>query len=158
MTDARARIHAMFPLDETATTELDARLNDFGADIIRKGVNGASIIHHACRRSPASCTGCQVRADILDVWSSVADVIAEKATAQAATATPFFQPGHTYTHGDYRFSCEHLATHPTSGHRSAWGWFGKNDAWRHHSFSERQFQAREWTDITNTTTRKDGRS
>jgi len=82
----------------------------------------------------------------------------EKVTAQAATATAdFFQPGRTYAHGDYRFSCEHLATHPTSGHRSAWGWFGKNGAWRHHSFSERQFQAREWTDTTDTTTRKDVR-
>ena len=88
MTAARARIHAMFTLDEQAETELDRRLNDFGADTIRKGVNAASIIHHACRRSPASCIGCQVRADILDALSSVADVIEEKATTPAATATP----------------------------------------------------------------------
>jgi hypothetical protein len=75
--------------------------------------------------------------------------VREKAAAETVPVAPdFFQPGHTYTHGAYRFSCEYLAIHPTSGRRSAWGWFGKNGAWRHNSFSERQFQAREWTDIT----------
>jgi hypothetical protein len=85
-----------------------------------------------------------------EFWPVKGSVFAETYD-ECPPAGEFFEPGHTYTHGDYRFSCEHLATHPTSGHRSAWGWFGKNDAWRHHSFSERQFQAREWTDITDTT-------
>jgi hypothetical protein len=130
--NARARIHAMFPLGEAATAELDLRLNAFGADIVRKGVNAASIIHHACRRSPASCTGCQVRADILDVWSSVADVVEEKATAEAAPATPdFFQSGHGYTHRDGSdFKCVAVTTHPQTGERLAMGW--RVDSWALH--------------------------
>lgn len=62
--------------------------------------------------------------------------------------TTFFQPGHTYGHSVYRFMCEYIAIHPVTGRRQAWGWFGKNDAWRHHSLGERQFQIREWTDVT----------
>lgn len=61
----------------------------------------------------------------------------------------FFEPGRTYAHGEYRFTCEHLATHPTSGRISAWGWFGKQGAgWRHAAFSERQFAVRAWTEVT----------
>ncbi|MFJ6566544.1 hypothetical protein ACIQNU_03935 [Streptomyces sp. NPDC091292] len=60
----------------------------------------------------------------------------------------FFEAGRTYAHGDYRFACEYLTTHPTSGRISAWGWFGKNDTWRHASFGARQYEVREWVDVT----------
>ena len=75
----------------------------------------------------------------------------EKASAAAPEVTPFFQPQHTYAHGGYRFRCEYLVTHPTSGRTFAWGWFGKQGAgWRHASFSDRQYAARTWTDVTTT--------
>lgn len=146
MTDARAAVHATFPLDETATAELDARLDALTAEVRR--TDAAHLLdqrHHHIERA-IFCDGIKHAARLLEERASGN---AEKATATAATATPeFFQPGRTYAHGVYRFSCEYLATHPTSGHRSAWGWFGKNGGWRHHSFSERQFQAREWIDVT----------
>lgn len=91
------------------------------------------------------------------------EVLTDRVTEAVAPLVPgaelptavvdFFQPGRTYAHGDYRFICEYLVTHPASGRRSAWGWFGKNGGWRHHSFSERQFQVREWTDVTEAGTR-----
>lgn len=60
----------------------------------------------------------------------------------------FFEAGRTYAHGEYRFACEYLTTHPTSGRISAWGWFGKRGGWRHASFSRRQFEVRTWIDVT----------
>lgn len=142
---ARAAIHAMFPLDEAATTELDARLDAHHTEALTEG---ARLIEDAAcdadwNKPAGYCTGLRAGAELLLAKS------VEKAGAPEATATPeFFQPGRTYAHDAYRFSCEYLVTHPTSGRRSAWGWFGKNGGWRHHSFSERQFQAREWTDVT----------
>lgn len=92
------------------------------------------------------CDGIAHAAGLLEQW---ADERPEVATATTATATPtFFQPGHVYAHSVYRFRCQHLAAHPVTGLTSAWGWFGKDDIWRHHSFGERQFQTREWTDVT----------
>jgi hypothetical protein len=61
----------------------------------------------------------------------------------------FFEAGRTYAHGEYRFACEYLTTHPTSGRISAWGWFGKKGGWRHAAFSARQYEVRAWTDVTN---------
>lgn len=60
----------------------------------------------------------------------------------------FFEAGRTYAHGDYRFACEYLTAHPTSRRISAWGWFGKNGGWRHAAFSARQYEVRDWTDVT----------
>jgi hypothetical protein len=61
----------------------------------------------------------------------------------------FFEAGRTYAHGEYRFACEYLTTHPTSGRISAWGWFGKSGTgWRHAAFSARQYEVRTWTDVT----------
>lgn len=150
--NARAAIHAMFPLDEAATTELDQRLNDFGADIIRKGVNAASIIHHACRRSPASCTGCQVRADILDAWSAIADVVEEKATAEEATVTPFFQRGHTYArehHGrTIEFHVRFVDTAPDCDFPTAFGFRKDPEIDVMLPMDADDFHGCGWTDIT----------
>ncbi|MET8081836.1 hypothetical protein [Streptomyces sp. NPDC005303] len=75
------------------------------------------------------------------------DVLAETYEA-APDASGFFRPGRTYAHDVYRFRCEFVATHPVNGHRYAWGWFGREGrGWRHYTFSEWQFQAREWTDV-----------
>lgn len=76
---ARARIHAMFTLDEHAETELNTRLNALTAEVIAGAVGSAEVIHQQCHRDRTVCAGCQVRADILDVLRSMADVIAPKA-------------------------------------------------------------------------------
>lgn len=39
MTDARSRIHAMFPLDEAATAELDRRLEAHYAAVLREAAD-----------------------------------------------------------------------------------------------------------------------
>lgn len=85
----------------------------------------------------------QAAAEFVDRhFPEVAALLADRDSA------PFFEPGRTYAFGEYRFSCEYLATHPVYGHTAAWGWFGKNGAWRHMSFSRRQFESRAWTDAT----------
>ena len=94
------------------------------------------------------------RADAAERLRRTADGIEEKASAAPAApeVTPFFQPHRVYAHATYRFRCEYLVTHPTSGRTFAWGWFGKQGAgWRHASFSDRQYAARTWTDVTDTT-------
>jgi len=89
----------------------------------------------------------------------------EKATAAAATATPdFFQPGHTYSDGTgytapeitTYFRVEHVTRHPDRGHLRAIGWVrnGAPGAGWHGDFrDEDEFDG--WTDVTDTTTRKD---
>jgi hypothetical protein len=82
----------------------------------------------------------------------------EKATAEAATATPdFFQPGRTYTDGNgYRapelvsyFRVEHVTRHPDRGHLRAIGWIrsGAPDSGWHGDFrDEGEFEG--WTAVT----------
>jgi len=80
-----------------------------------------------------------------------------KSTATSGDATPFFQPGHTYTDGDgYRapelttlFRVEHVTRHPDRGHLRAIGWSrtGEPDAKWHGDFrDEGEFDG--WTDVT----------
>jgi hypothetical protein len=45
------------------------------AKVLHGAVEAAEVIHQRCHRDPGVCAGCQVRADILDVLRSVADVI-----------------------------------------------------------------------------------
>jgi hypothetical protein len=56
----------------------------------------------------------------------------EKATADAATATPdFFEPGHSYTHRNGSdFRCVTVTAHPQTGERLAMGWHV--DSWGLH--------------------------
>lgn len=117
------------------------------------GICGEPVVRFACEQTG----GGWMHQDAGDDPAAGADHAAvpvtapEKASATAPTATPFFQPQHTYAHGGYRFRCEYLVTHPTSGRTFAWGWFGKQGAgWRHASFSDRQYAARTWTDVTTT--------
>ncbi|MDX2696035.1 hypothetical protein [Streptomyces ipomoeae] len=74
------------------------------------------------------CNTCAFRARI-------AAEAGEKATTVAATATPFFQPGRTYTRTTHRgarrrFTCEHLTTDPQTEQREAWGWLHRTDGTR----------------------------
>lgn len=75
----------------------------------------------------------------------------EKATAEAATATPdFFQPGHTYTrehHGDtIRFLVEHVSTSPDGRTRVAHGW--RNRSWEPGWEPSDSDDFTLWTDVT----------
>lgn len=67
----------------------------------------------------------------------------EKATAPAATATPFFQPGHTYTrdhHGETaEFDVRSLDTHPDHGGPVAFGWYRKRPRTAWHPYSSDDF-------------------
>jgi hypothetical protein len=84
-----------------------------------------------------------------DEWVAAKDT--EAAGAPTDPSSPeFFRPGHTYEFGEHRFQCVHLVAHPAHGGVVAWGWFGRvgTGAWRHASFSRRQFAARAWDDVT----------
>jgi hypothetical protein len=85
MTDARARIHAMFPLDEAATTELDQRLDALVVEaLVKAGVQYVDC--PACGAAQpvgGECGNCAFKA-------RMAAELAERglATAEAASATP----------------------------------------------------------------------
>lgn len=89
MTDARARIHAMFPLDETATAELDARLDALTAEVRR--TDAAYLLgqryHHINRA--IFCDGIKHAARLLEKRAGEA---AKEATA-AATVAPDAEAG-----------------------------------------------------------------
>ena len=73
----------------------------------------------------------------------------EKATAAAATATPFFQPGHTYTRehhgGVIRFLVRHVSWAPDHSYRVAHGWRLDDDGdWEPTDSDDMDG----WTDIT----------
>lgn len=64
---ARARIHAMFPLDEAATTELDARLNAHHTEALTEG---ARLIEDAAcdadwNKPAGYCRGLRAGAELL---------------------------------------------------------------------------------------------
>jgi hypothetical protein len=59
--------------------KFNAHRAEVTAEALHSAADSASVIHQNCHRNPEVCIGCQVRADILDVLRSVADVIAPKA-------------------------------------------------------------------------------
>jgi hypothetical protein len=147
---ARARIHAMFHLNADAETELDQRLDEHRVEVLAEAelLPKAHVVAWLVKKSREEKSW-----DAAVLASQVARGAVRPNNLRMLPDPGFFEPDRTYAHGAYRFRCEYLATHPTSGRTSAWGWFGKQDAgWRHHAFSERQFQVRKWTDITDTTT------
>lgn len=76
----------------------------------------------------------------------------EKATAAAAPATPFFQPGRTYTrrnHGETaEFQVQYIGTDPEFGDRQAFGWYRKRPrtSWHPYSQNEVEYTAAGWTE------------
>lgn len=147
---ARARIHAMVNLDETAEEELNARLDAYRAEVLAEVA--AWLTKKAREYRATGRKQHALQADTVDTLASKISRGAVRPDNLRMLPPDFFEPGHTYAYGAYRFDCRHIVTHPTHGHRSAWGWFGKNGAWRHQDFSEQQYQVRDWTDITDTTT------
>jgi hypothetical protein len=142
MSDARARIHAMFPLDEAATAELDKRLDALIAEVRR--TDAAHLLdqrHHHLHRA-IFCDGIKFAARLLQ---RRADENTEKATAPAATATPdFYQVGHTYTEPDgatdWRFRVDHITTHPEDGERTAIGWRHFRSEWDVYAYGDDDFE------------------
>lgn len=92
MTDARARIHAMFPLDEAATAELDLRLDALVVEALVK----AGVQHVDCpacgaaRPVAGECGNCAFKAWVAAEQAARGMVAppAEKATAEAAPDAP----------------------------------------------------------------------
>lgn len=164
MSAARARVHAMFTLDETAEQELDARLDEHRAEV-RTEVwrEAAAEAESAVTLYPEDRHWGQAVAGALeglvDRFRRKAGEQAsrtEEATAAAATATPdFFQVGHTYTDSNgYQapelvtcFLVEHITRHPDRGHLRAIGWLrngAPGEGW-HGGFRDEDEYAG-WTD------------
>lgn len=137
---------------------MNARARIHATEVIHKAAGSVAEIHNQCHRQV--CAGCEVRRDILDVLRSVADVIGEKATPAGATATPFFQPEHTYRsrHDGYTapelintFRVEHVTRHPDRGHLRAIGWIRTGEpgtGWHGDFRDESEYDVDGWTDIT----------
>lgn len=109
--------------------------------------NAALIEDAACdadwEKSPDYCTGLRAGAELLLANTG------EKATAAAATATPFFQPGHTYSrqhHGNtIRFLVRHVSWAPDHSYRVAFGWRVDEDGdWEPTDSDDMDG----WTDVT----------
>ena len=135
---ARARIHAMFPLDETATAELDQRLDAHRVEVLDEGIT-------ALRK----WTGMDLAIGVL---LSVRD---DRDTADEAA--DFFRPGHTYTENEPftapeirpHFHCVAVAIHPTTGNRRAFGFEQRttNAPWASASLRDEEW-ADGWVDVT----------
>jgi hypothetical protein len=174
MTDARARIHAMFPLDRASERELDIRLDAYRAEVLvtdGQAYDGEL----AMLRGLVRTLRVVVRPDDPDVAEvqrlliehardETAARAEEKATASAATATPdFFQAGHTYRRDEdgtlthpfvWVFEVRSIETHP-DGTRYAFGFLtskGGGNSLVPHSEWEKSWPdgwaSSGWTDIT----------
>lgn len=151
--------------DETnARALLDAHRAEVTVKALNDAANALSHIHKACTKGRERCAGCQVRTDILDVLRSLADVLGEKATATAPTATPtFFEAGHTYAAtyitGIFHFQCHLITRLPDTGATIALGYHRRADptaVWVPADRDTASWESGNWTDIgALTTTRKD---
>jgi hypothetical protein len=152
MTDARAAIHAMFPLDEVATAELDLRLDALDAESLR------GFIHHL-----EYSAGDSAAEKLLEDAPALAALLAgEKATAPAATAAlDFYQVGHTYTEPDgitdWKFRVDSITTHPEDGERTAIGWRRFRGEWDVYAYGEDDFEIHQHVGYIDTTEAGDRR-
>lgn len=145
---ARARVHAMFRLDEQATTELDRRLNGLVAEVL---TDAADDLHHevVANRGRDLYGGGLHHAETR--LRDRAEQLGEEATAAAATATPgFYQVGHTYTEPDgltdWKFRVDHVTTHPDDGERTALGWRHFRGEWEPYAYGEDDFEIHQIAD------------
>ena len=135
---ARARIHAMFPLDASGEHELNARLDAHRVEVLDEGI-----------------TALRKWADMdvaIGVLLSVRD---DRDTADEAV--DFFRPGRTYTEdAPFRapedrpnFQCIAVAVHPTTGGRRALGFeqAGAGRPWKSSSLRDEEW-ADGWVDVT----------
>jgi hypothetical protein len=144
MTDARAAIHAMFPLDEAATAELDLRLDA----LVVEALLAAGVQYVDCQVCGAAqsvgdpCGNCAFKA-------RMAAELAARGLTAPADAAPFFQVGHTYTrehHGrTIEFRVDYISTPPGSSWRVARGWRLSEDGdWEPTDSDDMDG----WTDVT----------
>lgn len=68
--------------EDTARALLGTHRTEVYVEALHHAAKAAAVIHQNCHRNPDVCAGCQVRADILDVLTSVADVIAPKTAGE----------------------------------------------------------------------------
>jgi hypothetical protein len=139
---ARARIHAMFRLDEAATAELDLRLDALVVEaLLAAGVQYVDcLVCGAAQPVDGECGTCTFKARMAAELAARGMV-----AAPAETATPdFFQVGHTYTepHGitDWLFRVDHITTHPEDGERTAIGWRRFRGEWEVYAYGEDDFE------------------
>jgi hypothetical protein len=89
------------------------------------------------------------------------NALGEKATAPAATATPFFQPGHTYADSkpqyDWKFRCDTVTTHPADGTRAALGWRHFRGEWEPYAYGEDDWEIHQLVDHIDVTEGGDAR-
>ncbi len=160
------RAEVLAEVDQLLVAE---RMKPRYGDIFRGGVEHArkAVVQMADGPEPAlpQCVNCrstdgpwaptgrryQSGAQVLEC----VDGCAEKATAPAATATPFFEPGRTYAEAgdttDWRFRCDSITTHPEDGERTALGWRHFRGEWEPYAYGEDDFEIHQIADDIHTT-------
>ena len=151
---ARARVHAMFNLDEHAEQELNTRLDDVRtealaeADLLPKSDVVTWLTKKAREETP--------------VWLLASKVARGAVRPDNLRMLPadFFEPGHTYTEdAPFRapedrpnFQCVAVAIHPATGNRRAFGFeqSGAGRPWSSCSMRDEAW-ADGWTNVTDTT-------
>lgn len=109
-------------------------------DATQARIEAAEVEEHGSLDAEAEAIGASVRCMAGLLRARANPAIKEKATAAAATATPFFQPGRSYLVDGHEFRCTHLDAHPVKGEPEAQGWFHRgDDRWQH-----RRFYDTEW--------------
>lgn len=140
MTDARAAVHAMFPLDTAAEAELDVRLDALIVEaLVKAGVQYVDCpVCGAAQPVDGACGTCAFKARM-----------AAELAARGLTVPEFFQVGHTYTrehHGrTIAFRVDHIGTPPDSSYRVAKGWRLNEDGDWEPTDSD---DLTGWTDVT----------
>ena len=144
---ARARVHAMFPLDEMAEQELDARLDALVAET--RNEDAALLQERAARYPSRRIFAAGLRHGAL----MIAKLAMGKTSPSPAAAPVFFQVGHTYSDDQYgwKFRVDHITTHPEDGERTALGWRFFNGEWDAIAYDEGDWEIHQLAAITDVT-------
>lgn len=155
---ARAAIHAMFPLDETAEQELNARLDALVDETLTGDGQDYPGELDMLRGLIATVSAVAEHGDLPDVRRLLAEYAADDKAARAELTNPdFFKPGHTYCKGQdgykapeqtWTFHCVAVSEHPREGAgRRAFGFMRQGlGQWESAGVREGEFQ-RGWVDI-----------
>lgn len=147
--NARARIHAMFPLDEAAEAELDKRLDEHRTDVLAEVtawlVKKAREFHARSRkREREQGDTCVILA------SKIARGAVRPDNVRMLPDAGFFEPGRTYSTGSQAFRCIAIDRHPATGEIRAVGWYGPAiDGWPSvEALDPDDWAQMGWTDVT----------
>lgn len=134
-----------YDLDGTPEELLDAH----AAEVI------ANELHQAANEIDQAQSRLVAKKTVVNILRRHANTAREKTTTTAATATPFFQVGHTYTEPDdttdWRFRCDSITTHPNDGERTALGWRHFHGEWEPYAYGEDDFEIHQIADHIGTT-------